>query len=173
MTESSLWKYIRNGLIGKCHITRIESSAGNGVPDVTLGLPGKTIWIELKYTKEWPKRDTKYYLLHEIQHIIQDIDGLSQGGSTAAIPQYMKNAAQGDKAAIKQQIDDLTKQRSELSGVKNVTKRWSIDYKIDELKNALEMIDNDTARYVYDSLLGEEEAKRTSKQSSMKDEVVS
>lgn len=58
MTESSLWKYIRNGLIGKCHITRIESSAGNGVPDVTLGLPGKTIWIELKYTKEWPKRDT-------------------------------------------------------------------------------------------------------------------
>ena len=58
MTESSLWKYIRNGLAGKCHITRIESSAGNGVPDVTLGLPGKTIWIELKYTKEWPKRDT-------------------------------------------------------------------------------------------------------------------
>ena len=58
MTESSLWKYIRNGLIGKCHITRIESSAGNGVPDVTLGLPGKTIWIKLKYTKEWPKRDT-------------------------------------------------------------------------------------------------------------------
>lgn len=58
MTESSLWKYIRNGLVGKCHITRIESSAGNGVPDVTLGLPGKTIWIELKYTKEWPKRDT-------------------------------------------------------------------------------------------------------------------
>lgn len=58
MTESGLWKYIRNGLVGKCHITRIESSAGNGVPDVTLGLPGKTIWIELKYTKEWPKRET-------------------------------------------------------------------------------------------------------------------
>ena len=58
MTESSLWKYIRNGLVGKCHITRIESSAGNGVPYGTLGLPGKTIWIELKYTKEWPKRDT-------------------------------------------------------------------------------------------------------------------
>jgi hypothetical protein len=39
-------------------MTRIESSAGNGVPDVSLGLPGKSVWIELKYIPSWPKRAT-------------------------------------------------------------------------------------------------------------------
>jgi len=58
MNEAGLWKYLRNGLLGKCHMTRIESSAGNGVPDVSLGLPGKSIWIELKYIPSWPKRAT-------------------------------------------------------------------------------------------------------------------
>lgn len=57
MRESDLWKYLRNGLIGKCHLTRIESSAGNGVPDVSIGLPGKNAWLELKYVKEWPRRE--------------------------------------------------------------------------------------------------------------------
>lgn len=57
MKESDLWRYIRYGLVGKpIHLTRIESSAGNGVPDVAVGLPDKHAWIELKYIPEWPKR---------------------------------------------------------------------------------------------------------------------
>lgn len=58
MKESDLWGYIRKGMIAKWHASRIESSAGNGIPDVSFGLPGKNGWIELKYIKEWPKRST-------------------------------------------------------------------------------------------------------------------
>lgn len=58
MRESDLWKYVRDGLRGKCHLTRIESSAGNGVPDVSIGIPGKNVWVELKYIESWPKRPT-------------------------------------------------------------------------------------------------------------------
>jgi hypothetical protein len=74
MRESDLWKYLRQGLLGKCHMTRIESSAGNGVPDVSLGLPGKNAWIELKYIPSWPKRSTtkvKLPLRPEQKHWIQ------------------------------------------------------------------------------------------------------
>lgn len=56
MTESDFWKYIRQGLTGRAHLTRIESSAGNGVPDVSIGLPKRNAWIELKYIRYWPKR---------------------------------------------------------------------------------------------------------------------
>lgn len=56
MRESDLWKYVRDGLRGKCHMTRIESSAGNGVPDVSIGFPNKNVWVELKYIPSWPKR---------------------------------------------------------------------------------------------------------------------
>ena len=45
-------------MTGKWLATRIESSAGNGVPDVTFTVPGKHGWMELKYIKEWPKRIT-------------------------------------------------------------------------------------------------------------------
>lgn len=58
MKESSLWQYIRQGMLGKWHATRIESSSGNGVPDVSFGIPGTNGWMELKYIKEWPVRDT-------------------------------------------------------------------------------------------------------------------
>jgi hypothetical protein len=62
MNESSLWQYIREGMKVFWHATRIESSAGNGVPDVSFGIDssqrrqGVNGWIELKYIKEWPKR---------------------------------------------------------------------------------------------------------------------
>ena len=56
VNESTLWQYLKKGMQGKWHATRIESSSGNGVPDVSFGLPGKNCWIELKYIKEWPKR---------------------------------------------------------------------------------------------------------------------
>lgn len=59
MKESDLWRYLREGMKGKhFQATRIESSAGNGVPDVAFTIPTKHGWIELKYIKEWPKRPT-------------------------------------------------------------------------------------------------------------------
>ena len=59
MRESDLWKYLRDGMKGKhFEASRIESSAGNGVPDVAFSVPTKHGWIELKYIKEWPKRPT-------------------------------------------------------------------------------------------------------------------
>lgn len=64
MTESGLWQYIKRGMLGKWHATRIESSAGNGVPDVSYGIKsdqncwGVNGFIELKYIKEYPKRKT-------------------------------------------------------------------------------------------------------------------
>ena len=59
MTESGLWAYIKKGMLTSgWHVTRIESSAGNGVPDVSFGIPEKNGFIELKYIKEWPKRES-------------------------------------------------------------------------------------------------------------------
>ena len=58
MNESGVWQYLRKNLSAHAHLTRIESSAGNGVPDVSIGIPGKNVWMELKYVREWPKRIT-------------------------------------------------------------------------------------------------------------------
>jgi len=80
VNESDLWKYIKTGMIGKWHASRIESSAGNGIPDISFGLPGKNGWIELKYIREWPKRqDTKVKLplRPEQKHWISARGGLS------------------------------------------------------------------------------------------------
>ena len=59
MTESSLWRYIKAGLANhRILLTRIESSSGNGVPDVTYTTETGHHWLELKYIKEWPKRES-------------------------------------------------------------------------------------------------------------------
>ena len=57
MNESGVWKYIKKGMEGRWDATRIESSAGNGVPDVDYGLPGIAGRLELKYEPNWPKRE--------------------------------------------------------------------------------------------------------------------
>lgn len=80
MRESTLWNYIKKGLLGKWHATRIESSSGNGVPDISYGMPYINGWIELKYVKEWPKRATtrvKLPLRPEQKHWIATRGGLS------------------------------------------------------------------------------------------------
>lgn len=58
MKEASLWNYIKKGLVGRGLLNRIESSVGNGIPDVLFCIPQKFLWIELKYVKEWPKRNS-------------------------------------------------------------------------------------------------------------------
>jgi hypothetical protein len=80
MRESDLWKYVKQGMMGKWHVTRIESSAGNGVPDVSFGLKDKQGWVELKYIPEWPKRSTtkvKLPLRPEQKHWINARGSLS------------------------------------------------------------------------------------------------
>ncbi len=61
MKESDLWRYVGGGLAGRWHATRIESSSGNGVPDVTFAIPsnipgikGTQGFLELKYIPKWP-----------------------------------------------------------------------------------------------------------------------
>lgn len=80
MRESDLWAYLRKGMIAKWHVSRIESSAGNGIPDVSFGLPNKNGWIELKYIKEWPKRPAtkvKLPLRPEQKHWIRNRGAIS------------------------------------------------------------------------------------------------
>lgn len=63
MRESSFWQYIKAGMAGRWLATRLESSSGNGVPDVTFSMPNINGFLELKYILEWPKRpETKVKL---------------------------------------------------------------------------------------------------------------
>ena len=49
--ESNLWQRIKKQCPPKCHLTRIESSTGLGIPDVHLCWDGLPFWLELKVTK--------------------------------------------------------------------------------------------------------------------------
>jgi len=58
MNESSVYSYLKSLLVGKTLLSRIESCTGNGVPDVACAIKSAHHWIEVKYLKEWPKRET-------------------------------------------------------------------------------------------------------------------
>ena len=45
--ESRLWQKVKNNLTD-CHLTRIESSTINGIPDIHAVLMHEVFWIELK-----------------------------------------------------------------------------------------------------------------------------
>ena len=45
--ESRLWQKVKNNLTD-CHLTRIESSTINGIPDIHAVLMNEVFWIELK-----------------------------------------------------------------------------------------------------------------------------
>lgn len=47
MKESYLWQTLRKGL-PRVHWTRVESTAGSGVPDVNGYVDGFELWLELK-----------------------------------------------------------------------------------------------------------------------------
>lgn len=81
MRELALWDYLRRHMLGRWHATRIESSAGNGVPDVSWCLPlpdGDGCmegWLELKNIHTWPSRITtkvKVPLRPEQRHWIKN-----------------------------------------------------------------------------------------------------
>ena len=58
MNEAGVWQTLKQGIGMWALTTRIETSTGNGVPDVVVHLPGKHAFIEIKYIPEWPKRPT-------------------------------------------------------------------------------------------------------------------
>lgn len=63
MNESGVWSYVKQGMLGRWHAIRIESSAGDGFPDVDFGMYNVAGKLEIKYEREWPKRtDTKLKL---------------------------------------------------------------------------------------------------------------
>jgi hypothetical protein len=57
--ENNLWSSLKPRLqkAGLFHV-RIETSTGDGVPDLWIGEGDWYCWVELKAQKEWPKRDT-------------------------------------------------------------------------------------------------------------------
>ena len=49
--ESNLWQRIKKHCPPRCHLTRIESTTGLGIPDVHIVWDGLAFWLELKVTK--------------------------------------------------------------------------------------------------------------------------
>ena len=57
--EGNLWQSTRPRLLGAGFVCqRIETSTGDGVPDVWVGRGDYYAWLENKATKQWPVRDT-------------------------------------------------------------------------------------------------------------------
>jgi hypothetical protein len=57
-SEAALWTTLKNHLRGQCHSSRHEDTAGLGIPDVSFGINNVNGWIELKYSHEYPKRES-------------------------------------------------------------------------------------------------------------------
>ena len=58
MSESNFWRYIHKKMAGHWTADRIENMVGAGIPDVTYCCKGTDGWLELKYMKNWPKRES-------------------------------------------------------------------------------------------------------------------
>lgn len=58
MDESGFWEQLRSSMRGYWEAQRIESSTGEGIPDVFYTIPGQHGWIELKNLQAMPKRPT-------------------------------------------------------------------------------------------------------------------
>jgi len=52
--ESSLWRYVREGMGRRWHATRHEDALTAGIPDVSYGICGVQGWIELKVVERAP-----------------------------------------------------------------------------------------------------------------------
>lgn len=57
--EQKAWDTIRAASVGVLTLQRIESSVGDGIPDVIgINRKGSVFWMELKALEAWPKRET-------------------------------------------------------------------------------------------------------------------
>ena len=50
-TESGFYGHVRSGLGKVGHVSRVESSAASGMPDVSFAARGREAWLELKVEK--------------------------------------------------------------------------------------------------------------------------
>lgn len=58
-TDGGLWGRLRPVLPRRgVHGARVENAVGTGTPDVWLRTEAFGAWLELKYSKAWPKRST-------------------------------------------------------------------------------------------------------------------
>lgn len=62
MSEASSWSTLRGHLMnvdpGRVHIQRVEDKMTTGVPDTNVCLLGKEFWLEGKFIRDLPKRDS-------------------------------------------------------------------------------------------------------------------
>lgn len=60
MSEASFWDTLRKGMRDKWIIQRHEDAFSEGIPDLSYDIPGMkgSGWIELKYLKSFPKRES-------------------------------------------------------------------------------------------------------------------
>ena len=65
MKESGLYQRLRKRILTAfptARIDRVENGLVDGMPDVSLCINGKDVWMELKYVEDWPARDTTQVL---------------------------------------------------------------------------------------------------------------
>lgn len=57
--QEKIFKPLSKASTGRLKLQRIESSTGDGIPDVIgTNRSGRGFWLELKYLEDWPKRDS-------------------------------------------------------------------------------------------------------------------
>jgi len=58
MNESEFWQFLKDKMKQYWTADRIEDMLKAGIPDVSYAVPNHQGWIELKYMKEFPKKNT-------------------------------------------------------------------------------------------------------------------
>jgi len=93
MSESNLWRYFQRNMKSKGVIQRVENAFYKGMPDVNYLIEGKEGWIELKYSKEYPKKETTSVRLHHFtkEQRIWHRDRLIKKGRTNILWQIEKD----------------------------------------------------------------------------------
>ena len=83
MSEASAWSTLRKELKrAGCHIQRFEDKLAQGIPDANICLDGDEAWLEGKFLKAWPKRDsTLVRITLSPQQVNWLVDRQSHGGN--------------------------------------------------------------------------------------------
>ena len=66
--ESLFWKNLKKHLPNSWHVSRIENRFGGGIPDVYMCINGKSLWIELKVTKNYKVSVSSHQIAWHFAH---------------------------------------------------------------------------------------------------------
>ena len=66
--ESLFWKNLKKHLPNSWHVSRIENRFGGGIPDVYMCIDGKSLWIELKVTKNYKVSVSSHQIAWHFAH---------------------------------------------------------------------------------------------------------